>query len=288
MPVYIRCFFFLALAAYSIVFQSCGGNEKYTLTTADNEIPEMDSVSDTCDSLSPQNSEAIIDTSECRTIDYNKLPTDRPLTDEEFYALPFYVRMRHRYHTKVNIYEFNITDSRIKSAVIDYINSLEPEKRNGDLTIVAESGWVDMNFGKIYSESHDSREDLYKTLGFTIINGRVVYIYTYGMDCSWIKVNKNKSIPYDITFEYGLTPMGTFFSDGVPNNPIIFINKWDETQYYRPKKASNPTPAVNGEEEKDESKIINDDTVRHADQPVLTVSESKYSCSTDTVTTDSL
>lgn len=273
MPTYIKKFLYLTLAVFSILSSSCNRNKESTTSKSENVISTKDEVSDTCDINSPIDTVGIKNTLECTTIDYNKIPKDRPLTDEEFHALPLDVRMSHYYHTQIDIYEFKIIDSRIKSAISNYIESLEPKKREGDLTILCEGQWLDMVFGKILRMSHYLSHDLPKTLGYTNINGRIVYIYTFRMNPSWVEVNKSHSMPYNITFEYGVN---SSFPDGIPSNPIIFFEIEEEKRYYNSKNEAVPSLDAQG------------DTVYHADLPGISVSGSKQPCSRDSLKIDSL
>lgn len=167
-------------------------------------------------------------------IDSLSIPNNRPLTFAEWQQLPYKERIRYKYSTTIDIYQCTITDNNIKSAIVKYIENLDPKKNNTPLTVGIDYDWLSMYHGLVNLFDYMDIRRGSEMLCYTILNGRTVYIF-YSLnifDIPWIKINKGITKKHKINITYILN-YSLFFGDGVAENPIYFFDKNCERAYYQ-------------------------------------------------------
>lgn len=169
------------------------------------------------------------------SIDSLTIPKDKLITREEYMRLPYKEQKRYRYETTIDIYQCTITDNEVKSAIINYLYTIDENKKKGDLTISNQGQWLSAYHWTLSTFPIDVTNDINKMVSYTILNNRIIYIVSLIdiFDEPWLKVNRDITKKYKIWLTYDFVPFWAFFDDGYPSEPVYFFDKDYERKYYQ-------------------------------------------------------
>lgn len=154
-------------------------------------------------------------------------PTDRPLTLRELSKLSPKQQNNYSYTKSFRIKQYYLANDEIRNAIVDYINGLDDDKKNGDITLVVGGGDnVEILFVKIVSAFlHKFDETKDQRFGYTILNNRIIYLHSLTSFPKWVQPTSGETLPFTLALNGNIGVCEEFFGIPIYGPNVVYYKR---------------------------------------------------------------